>query len=509
MDREVLAILSPEPATSADPDSLVRRLSLLAGANADLHRYDDATAYLASADALCSRMDRAVCSHVLDAHASLAYDRGNNEAAMHFYLQELAVARRFGERFDEGTTLSNLADTCLHQERFDEAIDWLNASNEVARSLHAEDILLMNTGNLGWAYYSLGDRNRGLQLFQDAERHAVALGDTEGIILWLTTSGYAYQDAHQFSRAIESYQRALQQARSIGDTQEVINSLQDLAYASIDAGQAEAADAWLHQADPLIAAGGNRLDSLDITLARGRIAAARRQAPQAEALLLQVEADPLSQLSMRLAAEHQLARLYETEGRIDDARKMYATALATFESARAQIKNEASKLPYFANATPIYDDFIRLLISQGKTEAALAAADQSRARTLAQGLGLNAARPALRAASLRPGAIAARAGATLLFYWLGERQSWLFAITPRKTRVFPLPPAAEIARRVERYRQALLGPENPLSAGEDGQSLYRILVAPAQAWLPSGGNVDVLCDGVLSELNFETLIVPR
>jgi len=71
------------------------------------------------------------------------------------------------------------------------------------------------------------------------------------------------------------------------------------------------------------------------------------------------------------------ARLFEQQGRIDDAKKMYATALATFESARAKIKNEDSKLPYFANATPIYDDYIRLLISQGKEEAALAAADQS------------------------------------------------------------------------------------------------------------------------------------
>jgi CHAT domain-containing protein len=211
---------------------------------------------------------------------------------------------------------------------------------------------------------------------------------------------------------------------------------------------------------------------------------------------------------MRLGAEHELARLFESEGHFDDAQKMYATALATFESARAQIKTEDSKLPYFANATPIYDDYIRLLISQGKTEEALAAADQSRARTLTQGLGLNLARPAT--ASLLPGAIAAHAGATLLFYWLGERRSWLWAITPKKTTVFQLPPEAEIARRVERYRQALQGLDDPLApANQDGLALYRTLIEPARDWLPAGGNVDILCDGVLSELNFETLIAPQ
>lgn len=75
--------------------------------------------------------------------------------------------------------------------------------------------------------------------------------------------------------------------------------------------------------------------------------------------------------------------------------------------------------------------------------------------------------------------------------------------------MFPLPPAAEIARLVERYREALQGPEDPLTpANADGLALYRALVTPAQNLLPAGGNVVVLCDGALSELNFETLLVP-
>jgi CHAT domain-containing protein len=84
----------------------------------------------------------------------------------------------------------------------------------------------------------------------------------------------------------------------------------------------------------------------------------------------------------------------------------------------------------------------------------------------------------------------------------------LWAVTPRKTAVFALPARREIARSVERYRQALLGPEDPLRAGnEDGRALYRMLVAPAKDLIGPGGRVVVLCDGVLSELNFETLLI--
>ena len=63
-------------------------------------------------------------------------------------------------------------------------------------------------------------------------------------------------------------------------------------------------------------------------------------------------------------------------------------ALTTFESARDQLKNEESKLPFLANATGIYDDYIHFLVAHHKTDEALALADDSRARTLEQGLGV-------------------------------------------------------------------------------------------------------------------------
>jgi CHAT domain-containing protein len=507
MSEQVLQILSAEPTASADTDLRIRRLSLVAAANVHLHRYDNAMDYLARSDEFCSSMDRAVCSHVLDAHWTLAIERGQYDQASQFVLRELAVAREFKHSFDEATALANLANTALYAERFDEAIDWLNASNRIAIPMDAEAILLTNTGNLGWAYYGLGDRERALALFEEAEHRAIALGDAHETITWLTTSGYVFQDGYEWSRALDSYRKALQLARRINSREDIINSLESLAHISIELNNFADADSYLQQLDPLIRANGNRLDALDVMLARGRIAAARRQDEQAEALFRAIEADPASQITMRLGAEHELARLFEQQGRIDDAKKMYATALATFESARAQIKNEDSKLPYFANATPIYDDYIRLLVTQGNAEEALAAADQSRARTLAQGLGLIADRQSFQPVANNPNAIASRADATLLFYWLGEKQSWLWAITPRKTTVFPLPPKAGITRIVERYRQALLGPEDPLtSANEDGRALYRILVAPAKDLLPPGAKVVILCDGVLSELNYETLL---
>jgi CHAT domain-containing protein/Tfp pilus assembly protein PilF len=531
MSWDVLRILAV--ASPPDYDSRIRTLSLLAAANVHVHRFAVAQNYLLEADQFCATMASAACSHVVNAHWTLAIEQGRYNDAYILALKDRILARDFKNPFEEAAALMNIANTCLFLQHYDEAIDWINASTRIAASLDAKDILLFNAGNLGWAYYSLGDRERAFALFEEAERRAAALGDTQGTILWLTTTGYVLQDSGDWARAEDSYRRALTLAEQIDGGSDIINSLESLAHISVALNQLAEGETYLRQLDPLIQKSGNRLDALDVMLARGRIAAGRRQDAEAENLFRAVEGDPASQITMRLGAEHELARLYEAEGRLDDARKEYVTALGTFESARAEIKNEDSKLPYFANATPIYDDYIRLLVSQGKSEEALEAADQSRARTLEQGLGLVADRASsktaglkpgslrtgslgtgslgtgsLRPASVKPGVIAARAGATLLFYWLGEKQSWLWAITPRKTALFALPARREIARSVERYRQALLGPEDPLRAGnEDGRALYRMLVAPAKDLIAPDGRVVVLCDGVLSELNFETLLV--
>ena len=76
------------------------------------------------------------------------------------------------------------------------------------------------------------------------------------------------------------------------------------------------------------------------------------------------------------------------------------------------------------------------------------------------------------------GEIARKTNATLLFYWLGERESYLWAIAPAKTSMFTLPARSQIAPVVERYRKTLLGLSDPVeTSNTDGVALYRMLVA--------------------------------
>lgn len=506
---EALAVLPSRIQTTRSLDETIDGLTIQAVALTHMERFTAANEKLSRADEICAAHVLNDCGEVLSAHGLLAMERGQLSAARPSFLATLAFARAHNNRDLESNAYLNLGTVALQDNHFDEAVDW--SQEAYAESIHLgnENRAQIALGNLGWAYFELGDSARALPLFLEAEDRAVRLGNIRNQVKWLATTGYVYENTGDWSRAAQFYKQVLDLAEPIHSQEDIITSMELLAHLSIEMGNLDQAGKYVTQLLPLVRSTVNRLDDLDVTLAQGEIAAARHQDAQAETTFKAVIADPDSQTSMRLGAEHELANLYERRGDDANADRMYQTALTTFESARELLKKEDSKLPFLANATPIYTDYIGFLIKQGKVQQALDVADHSRARTLEQGLGLITYEKSFHPVPLNPGSIARKANATLLFYWLGRSQSYLWAVTPTKIELFTLPARGEIAASVQRYRSTLLGLDGSLEASSaDGAALYRTLVEPAKALIPAGSNVVILSDGALSELNFETLIVP-
>jgi CHAT domain-containing protein/Tfp pilus assembly protein PilF len=505
---DALALLNSFQPPPASIQTELKGLAFKAVALSGQQRIAEADDTLKLAESLCAQKPLAPCGEVYGARGIFYSSQGKIAPAAHSFQEALTFARAHQDRFLEANQQSNLGWIALQSEHFDEAIDWLRSANRNCTALGAEEVCERVNGNLGWAYFGLGDGERALDLFLEAQKSAARRGSLHSELGWISTAGYVYMNSGDLKRASQSYSQTLQIARQINSKADIINSLEDLAYMSIEAGDPNQAEAYINQLDPLIRAGNNRLDDLDIMLARGKIASARRQDQQAETIFRAVEHDPASQTSMKLDAEHQLALLYERRNDQPAADRMYRTALASFESARDQLKNEDSKIPFVSNATDIYDDYIHFLVSQGKAGEALRIADQSRAQTLAQGLALVSNHHSTDS-SLNPTQIARSTHSTLLFYWLGDKQSWLWAANSKKIALFTLPPQREISTLIEHYRKTLLGIGDPAKDSDpDGIALYRTLIAPAAELLPHDSNVVILCDGALSLLNFEALIVP-
>jgi CHAT domain-containing protein len=508
MYEDTLRVLAqPSPIRVSSVDEAHRSI-IKAVAFIRLHRFKEAELQLRPEEQSCSSAENPQCGSVLRAEGLLAMERANFTGAQALFLKSLAYSRSHSDRWLEATALLNISAVTLQLERYDEALDWSRLAQQAAASLGGADLEEAALGNLGWAYLGLGDTTRALKLFLEAEQLAMAHGNTRDQLKWLSTIGNADVDVDNLEQAGQSFGEALVLAKKIDSSGDIINVLEDLAHVSVSAGNFDLADEYLRQVTPYVRATASRLDDLDVLFAQGKLDAARGHNDQAKTIFSAVENDHDSQTSMKLGAEHELARLYESEHDLQNADAMYRTALTTFESARDELKEEESKLPFLANATPIYDDYIRFLVQQGKAEEALTLADQSRARTLAQGLGAPSSKT-FKPAQLHPVDVARKAHATLLFYWLGEKQSYLWVIDQKKTAIFSLPPQKQIAPEIERYNRALLGPVDPLEANnEDGRALYSALVAPAADFIHPGARVMLLTDGPLSRLNFETLLAP-
>ncbi len=511
MYQDVLPLLSPElPPSLRNTDLDMQKRQLEGLTYARLHRFTEAERTLAQVAKSCSISNSAIAGDVLMAQGSLAVEQGEYKQAQAYFEKSLQFVRHRQDRFSEAVALLKLSNTALQQERFEEAIDWSNAAYAAAAGLDARLIMEIVEGNLAWAYYKMGDSERSSELYVEAIQRAKELGDLFDEVKWLTNIGYVYLDTNKFALAEDYYRQSLDLARKIDSKEDILNALVALAFVTVQTGQLNLASQYSDQAIALARADGNRVDELYPMLAKGQVAVRTGDFNQAEQIFREISSDPKVDPSLQWEAQHELAGVYEGEHRFPDAEKVYRAALGSFESARSSLHQEEFALPFMANATQLYDDYIHFLLGQGKTVEALQTAEYSRAQTLAEGLGLLRKSSSKSPVTVNPIQIARDVGGTILFYWLGPKQSCLWVVTKDQIRLFQLPPAAEIDTAVQNYRKALMGSRDVLqTANPEGTKLFDILVGPAKQAIASNSRVIVIPDGSLNGLNFETLLVPE
>jgi CHAT domain-containing protein len=523
-NKDALALMSAEPLPTPPGDLVIQRMVLEGSAYASLSDGFDSDRKLAEAEALCASTDLHACSDLTSVRGSLEMQLGHFAKAQTYFQRALSLAQARADYSLEAHAYLSLSWAADEQTHFDEALDWANAAHQISDAQGFADIGQNALGNMAWAYYRLGDGEKAQATFIEAGKQAERLGDADDQIKWLTSLGYIYMDFRDFNVADQSFRESLKLAHQISSREDIINSLIALAFVSEQTNKLDDAKRYADEALAKAREDNNGRDAVYPQLVQGRVAARLHDTAAAESAFREVAQAKDTPVFLKWEAERSLARLYEDEKQVDSANREYRVSLSTFETARSELQHEDSRLPFLTNASRIYDDYIHFLVGQGKIDEALQVAEYSRGRTLTEGLGLLQKGTSFKLDPLNAQQIAGRAGGAVLFYWLGEEQSYLWAITPRKVKLFPLPPAAEIKARVERYRKAIIEQRESLqTASDDGAALYSILVEPAKDLLPSRlasrdeakknlattGKVFIIPDGSLNSLNFETLIVSQ
>ena len=509
---EALRLLGADlPPPLAGGDLEIQQRMLRAISEARLGQLEIADRELRRAKTVCDLTHSRLKAELLSISGMVALQHGETEAADSMFHDGLELARKEQDKYLLSVIQLNLSLSALQKERYDEALDWSRDSAEVARSINAELILEKDLANAGWAYYKLGDPERALTNFQQAEVQAARCGATMDRIRRLHNAGLAQYQLHNRKEAEAYYQRALDLAQSVQSLDDILDTNTDLAFLLLESGELKLAKEKCDAALRIAAKMGDKSDLDEPMFVQALLAVKAGNRKTADDLLTKLELASADFPSLRWKVQDELAKLYAEDGELVRADEGFRKSINTFEEQRSTLENEESKLPFFTNASQVYGDYAEYLVNHGRPDEALKLIDLGRARTLLEGLGIakKESRSMLRD-NLDPRNLAHRLGGPILSYWLGPNESYLWAISSKQIRLFKLPNEAEISQRVRRYQANVERSNDFLSIdSESGRKLYESLIEPAQPMIPKGSKVFIIADGSLNQLNFETLLVPE
>ena len=416
----------------------------------------------------------------------------------------LDTAERRGDRYRQMLALNNLGMRFLNQRRLDEAVPWF--TRVVAFSdLQDTSVYAFALNNVGACYARLGHFEQALEL----QQRSVALQERRGAAgpygQAVGELGATYLLMEDIPRAVPFLTKALKIAVDANLRADAALAARNLAAAHVHIRQWEEAARFNEQARTLAPPDAVGRVSFS-TIHAADIAHGRGHTTEAVRLFRHVLAQPEVEPALRWAAHDGLAGIARQSGHSREAAAQFEAALQTLERTRADLSRTEYRLSFATRITRSYQTYVNLLVEQGEVERALSVAESSRGRVLSERHGVSA--PA--AASARNfRSLAASTRTTLISYWLGPEQSFVWVVDASGIRMQPLAPVGDIEPLIRKHQEVLHSAvADPLAVGGPGEQLWQLLIAPIIDTLKPGTALVVVPDGPLHGLNLETLPAP-
>ena len=491
---------------------------------------------------------------------------GEPQKALDYFAQALPLWRAVGDRRNEATVLNNMGTVYNLLGEPQKAFHYFDQVLPLVRAINDRRVEAATLTNMGHVYNLLGEPAKALGYLDQALALAREIGDRRTEAAALTHTGTAYSSSGEQRKAVEYLDRALQLRVAVSDRQGEAITLSHLGRVFDLSGEPRKALEYYGRSLPIWRAVGDRNGEVaalyGMARAESDIDDLLRASERTEAALTIINTLRTKVASRDLRASYfaSVQDLYKLHidllmrlHRRQPAAGFDAAALKTYEQARARslidMLAEASadirqgvdpgllarerSLQQMLNAEA--ERQMRLFGGQ-HTEAAAGAVRRKIEELLTQLLAVEAE---LKAHSPRYAALTQPAplglaeiqtavtddSTLLLEYSLGEKRSYLWAVTSTSFSSYELPPRAEIeaaARRCyelltarnryvkfetadekrERVRQA--DAEYPHAA----TALSHMLLGPVASQL-GRKRLLIVPDGALEYLPFAALTVPR
>jgi CHAT domain-containing protein/tetratricopeptide (TPR) repeat protein len=416
--------------------------------------------------------------------------------------ETIARAVTHGDRYHEAVALVNLGTAYLFRDRFDDALQYFERVLAY-KDLESQLVYSVALSNAGVCYYRLGDMPRAI----DAQRRAVAKYEHpgrprvyhQGALGELGTTYLINGDA---ANGLVYLRRALDVAKAAGLKDPAALWALNLANAHAQRNEWKQAEEANQEA---IRLGGNRPDlragiAAEIALGQGQLDAASRLFHEALSLAK-------DKPSMQWTAHEGLGRTAIAAGKPAEAERHFQMTLDVIEQTRSDLLKVDYRLSFLTRLLGFYQRYIDVLVDQREPDRALAIADSSRGRVLAERQNVIAP---TRVTPVDLRRTAGQLDAMLLFYWIGDR-SYAWQVTKDRIRLVPLPVnASQVDALVKSYQQSIVTSlADPVtSAASPGDEIYAKLIAPVADGIRRGSRVVIVPDGALTRINFESLPVP-
>ncbi len=420
------------------------------------------------------------------------------------YRKALNKAESLHDSIWRARILGNLGQTRLKRERYDDALTYFEralAAIEKEDAPWVESVLLSNQAI---CYKELGDIDRALKLRMRTLAIQETLPPSGSLMFSYGEMGRIYETKNDRRQAIGYYQRALSVADQLHIKSDAAASAVNLslAYAGLgDWPNAEKANRLARSLDP---SGQDDL-SLYEDLSTAAAAAAQGDLAEAQRRYQRVADAPGDNVRTKWTAYDELAKICDKKGEHNKANKYFEKAIALIVNSRQSLQKDDHKITFLSDPIGIYRDYVDVLIGQHADNAAMLAADSSRAQTM---LGDSPTKTDVRELQRAAGA----SNSVLLSYWLTPRQCFAWIVTARAVERVTLPQnEATIQGLVRSYREEILNSArdpltNPNSAG---WRLSDAVLGPVVDKIPSESRVIAVLDGPLHDIPLETLPVSR
>ncbi len=456
-----------------------------------------ALATLATIDDLDPPQDVHIDAEVLAGQALLRLGRvEEGQARLKKVLEE---AERRGDRYRQVLALNNLG-MSLVRNRPDEALSWFQ------RVLSFQDLAEMSVygtamNNAGACFARLGHLERAVAIQKEAVSMQERRGAAGPYEQALGELGSTYLLANDLPEAVRHLTDALAIATKAGLMNDAAIWARNLAAAYTELRQwddAERATAEARRLTPpeqTARLAFNILHEANIARGRGNDEAA---APLYQSLINRNDLP-----SVQWAAHEGLGVIAREQGNPRRAAAHLDQALAIIERTRSDLLRADDRLSFVTRLTRFYRQYVDLLVDQGEIERALAVADSSRGRVLAERHGV--ATPAGQNPALYR-QLAARSNSVFVSYWLGSNRSYAWVVDAKSVRMHRLPSLQQIEPLIRKHQEAVhTALADPLATGGPGDQLKQLLVTPLLDSLKPGTALIIVPDGPLHGLNFETL----